>query len=156
MRLDVHGIAVHLPTGWEGRIYRRPGGDPTLHAANFPLPARDADFGTSATARMPVGGAFLTLTEYRPGDGLEPGKGLFASTKIPLPLEPWQFRRSSLLLAKPDQAGFQHFFTHEGRPFCLYAVIRHPPGSKVRAASVAHRPIGQINRVLGSVALSPR
>ena len=34
---------------------------------------------------MPHGAAFLTLTEYHAGNGLEPGRGLFKSRKLPLP-----------------------------------------------------------------------
>ncbi len=155
MRLSAHGIGVELPPGWEGRVFRRPEGDPTLHAANFPLPARDGDFGTTATKDMPRGGVFVVLTEYRPGQGLEPGQGLFAPDAIPLPLELWQFRRRALLLARPDQAGFQHFFSADARPFCLYAVLRHTQGSRLRAAAAAQRPVGALNRALASVAIAP-
>jgi len=97
----------------------------------------------------------VVLTEYRPGQGLEPGQGLFAPDAIPLPLELWQFRRRALLLARPDQAGFQHFFTADARPFCLYAVLRHTQGSRLRAAAAAQRPVGALNRALASVAIAP-
>lgn len=154
MRLAAHGIEIELPRGWEGRIYRRPRGDPTLHAGNFPLPARDGDFGTSATRGMPVGGIFLVLTEYRPGEGLEPGRGLFAADAIPLPLEPWQFRRGATLVGRRDHAGLQHFFTQGGRPFCLYAVLRHAPGARLRAAAAASPPVRALNRALSTVAIA--
>src|SRR5204862_120951 len=81
-----HGMSIELPDGWEGKIYRRQGGDPTLHAANYALPGWDGDFGSVATEHMPVNGSFLVITEYRPGQGLEAGKGLFAAEAIPLPL----------------------------------------------------------------------
>jgi hypothetical protein len=148
--LKAHGIAVELPRGWEGRIYRRKGGDPTLHAASFALPNADGDFGSVATGRLPVGGGFLSLTEYRPGRGLMPGKGLFASTEIPLPLDPRNFHPHTLHIGRPGQAGFQHFFTADGRPFCLYAVIStraaHPAG-----AAKAKARISDVNHVLSSV-----
>ena len=38
MIVEAHGIGLDVPDGWEARIYRRPHGDPTLHAANFALP----------------------------------------------------------------------------------------------------------------------
>jgi len=41
VKLSAYGIEIDLPRGWDGRIFRRPGADPTLHAANFPLPASD-------------------------------------------------------------------------------------------------------------------
>lgn len=155
MRLAAHGIEIELLRGWEGRIYRRPGGDPTLHAANFALPARDGDFGTTATRRMPVGGTLLVITEYRPGEGLEPGRGLFAAAAVPLPLEFWQFRRGTTLAAGRDRLAVQHFFTEAGRPFCLYAVLRHAPGARIRAAAAAQRPVGALNGALATVRISP-
>lgn len=153
MRLDAHGIAVELPAGWEGRIYRRPEGDPTLHAGTFPLPREDGDFGTTATALMPPGAAFMVLTEYRTGGGLEPGRGLFAAAQLPLPLDPARFRSNALLVARPGQAGMQHFFSTGGRPFCLYAVMRAP--SAAAHAASAER-VADLERVLRSVAIARR
>jgi hypothetical protein len=150
--LKAHGIAVALPRGWEGRIYRRPGGDPTLHAASYALPHADGDFGSEATARMPAGGSFLALTEYRPGKGLVPGEGLFAAAEIPLPLDPRHFHHRTLHIGRPGQAGFQHFFTREGRPFCLYAVISTRPAPRATAARAKQR-IHEVNHVLASVAI---
>jgi hypothetical protein len=159
MRLSAHGIDVDLPTGWEGRIYRRPGGDPTLHAANFALPHRDGDFGSGATAKMPRGGSFLVLTEYRAGDGLVPGRGLFEAAELPLPLDLRRFDPRALHIGRRGQSGFQHFFTSRGRPFCLYAVIdtgTAAGGFKASAAAAAgaKRQVSGINSVLGSVAIS--
>jgi len=36
--LSRYGLTITLPSGWRGRIYRRRGGLPVLHAANFRLP----------------------------------------------------------------------------------------------------------------------
>jgi hypothetical protein len=150
VRVAAHGIAVDLPDGWEGRIFRRSHGDPTLHAGTFALPFEDGEFGSRATARIPPGGTFVTLTEYRPGQGLEPGKGLFAPTALPLPLEPGHFRPRTLQVGRAGQAGVQHFFTAGGRPFCMYAVVR--PATRGRGA-VAAGPgqVAAINDVLGTV-----
>jgi hypothetical protein len=145
-----HGISVDLPDGWEGRIFRRPHGDPTLHAGTFPLPFDDGEFGTRATGRMPAGGTFVTVTEYRPGGGLHPGRGLFAAPAIPLPIPRGRFRSTQLLVARAGQRGYQHFFTASGRPFCLYAVINEPPLTAARAD------IGAVNDVLGSLSIDVR
>jgi hypothetical protein len=152
--LRAHGISVDLPEGWEGRIFRHRHGDPTLHAATFALPTHDGEFGSRATGVMPPGSAFVTITEYRPGNGLVPGKGLFESTEIPLPLDRRRFRPNTLLVGRRGQSGFQHFFTSGGRPFCLYAVISR--GSGPAAASTRHAHVEGLNRVLDSVAIEAR
>jgi hypothetical protein len=154
VRLAAHGIELDLPRGWDGRIYRRPSGDPTLHAANFALPASDGDFGSGATGRMPHGGAFLALKEYRPGLRLVPGQGLFAASAPALPLDPRRFHPRALQVGRPEQAGLQRFFTVGGRPFCLYAVIRTPV-EPVRAAP-AHQAVGELNRILASLTIHQR
>jgi hypothetical protein len=149
-RLAAHSLAIDLPPGWEGRIYRRRGGDPILHAANFPLPDSDGDFGSGATARMPPGGCFIALTEYRPGEGLEPGRGLFAPSELPLPLSARDFHQRTLQVGRAGQAGVQHFFTTGGRPFCLYAVVRQPNGARHAAAAAEHQ-VRSMNGVLETV-----
>ncbi len=123
-KLAAHGIEINLPHGWDGRIYHHHGSDPILHAANFGLPNEDGDFGSAATARMPFGGAFLALKEYRPGPRLVAGRGLFAARSVPLPLAGGRFHPRALQVGRPNQAGLQHFFTSAGRPLCLYAVIK--------------------------------
>jgi hypothetical protein len=150
MIVTAHGISVDLPHGWEGRVFRRRHADPTLHAGTFALPFDDGEFGSRATARMPPGASFLTLTEYRPGGGLVPGRGLFAAHAIPLPIPRGRFRSTQLLVARAGQRGFQHFYTAGGRPFCLYAVIHEPRLSSARAD------IGAVNHVLGSLAIEHR
>lgn len=154
MRLAAHGIEVDLPPGWDGRIYRRPGADPTLHAANFRLPTSDGDFGSGATAQMPRGGALLVIKEYRPGPRLVPGTGLFAPRAVPLPLDTNRFHPRALQVGRPRQAGFQHFFTAAGRPFCLYAVIKTPP-AWARTESQAISQIGEVNDILASLTFHP-
>jgi len=148
--VSAHGISVDLPHGWEGRIFRRRHGDPTLHAATFALPFDDGEFGTRATGRIPPGGAFLTITEYRPGNGLVPGRGLFAPHAIPLPIPRSRFRPNHLLVARRGQRGYQHFFTESSRPFCLYAVIHEPRLGAARAD------VGAVNDVLRSLSIERR
>jgi hypothetical protein len=150
MRLRAYGIEIDLPRGWDGRIFRRRGADATLHAANFPLPAADGDFGSGATARMPRGGALLVIKEYRAGARLVPGTGLFASKSIPLPLHIGHFHRRALQVGRRGQAGFQHFFTDAGRAFCIYAVIKTPL-AEATIASGAHGQVEQLSRVAGTL-----
>jgi hypothetical protein len=137
LRLAAHGIALELPAGWEGRIIRRAGGEPLLHAASFPLPPRDGDFGSGATAAMPPGGALLVLKEYRPGPRLQPGGGLFAASGLPLPLREGQLNPRALQVTRPHQRGLQHFFTRNRRPFCLYVVVADAPPAGAAAARAA-------------------
>jgi len=152
VRLAAHGLALELPRGWDGRLYRRAGGDPTLHAANFPLPAMDGDFGSGATAMMPAHSAFLALKEYRPASRLVAGVGLFASRSIPLPLERGWFHPRALQVGRAGQAGFQHFFTASGRPFCLYAVIEVAATSSASVTRALDR-LDELSRILSTLAI---
>lgn len=132
-RLVAHGIALELPRGWSGRVFRGPGGTATLHAGDFPLALDDGAFGGASTASMPGAASFIALTEYLAGGGLEPGRGLFAATGIPRPLDPTSFASDRLAHPRPDQAGAQHFFTAAGRPLCLYVVISGDRAARKRA-----------------------
>jgi hypothetical protein len=144
--LAAHGLTIELPPGWSGRVFSRSQDVATLHAGDFQLPLRDGEFGDRSTARMPAGGTFMALTEYRPGDGLEPGVGLFAPARIPLPLDPARFSHNGLAHPRPGQVGMQHFFTSAGRPFCLYAVI----------AGARRRELPRLDHVLRSLLIAPR
>jgi hypothetical protein len=121
--LAAHGIRIELPGGWSGRLYSRNRGVATLHAGNFTLALHDGEFGDRSTAAMHHGASFVSLTEYRPGAGLKPGAGLFASGRLPLPLDPTQFAATGLAHPRPGQVGMQHFFTAARRPLCLYVVL---------------------------------
>lgn len=150
MKIAAHGIELELPRGWEGRIYRVAEGDPVLHAATFALPSTDGDFGSAATGVMPAHGAFMALKEYRAGPRLRPGFGLFALRSVPLPLQATQFHPRMLQVGRPGQAGFQHFFTESGRPFCLYAVIQ---ATAAGLASVVHARdrVGELSGILATL-----
>ncbi len=144
MILAAHSVRLALPLGWSGRLFSRHGGLATLHAANFTLALRDGEFGDSSTAVMHPGASFIALTEYRPGSGLAPGSGLFASRHIPLPLDPTAFAITRLAHPRPGQTGMQHFFTASGRPFCLYVVLAG--GRTTRRGQLA-----MVNHVLASL-----
>ena len=130
--LEAHGLRIELPRGWSGRVFKRPAGGATLHAGDFQLPLDDGEFGDRSTSVMPAGASFLALTKYRPGAGLEPGTGLFASRRIPTMLDPTSFSPRGLAHPRPGQAGAQHFFSAAGRPFCLYVVISGSRGERRR------------------------
>jgi hypothetical protein len=134
--LEAHGLRIELPRGWSGRVFKRPAGGATLHAGDFQIPLDDGEFGDRSTAAMPSGASFLALTEYQPGSGLEPGRGLFASGKVPITLDPTAFSPRGLAHPRPGQAGTQHFFTTAGRPFCLYVVVSGPRSERRRQLAV--------------------
>src|SRR5690348_15775006 len=118
--LRAYGIRVDLPGGWDGRIYRRDGGQPVLHAANFPLPSGDGDFGTKAMAAAPPGGAFIAMPQY----GLNlAGSGLFAPHGLPIPIRTSELNAKAFARPLAGLVGVQRFFTEGGRPFCLYVVV---------------------------------
>ena len=124
MRVAAHGRSIEVPTGWEARIFRRPGGAPVLHIATFALRDHDGDFGAAATGRMRADDVFAALVEYRSDQKLVPGIGLFAPTGRPSGPRVHEFKPTQLQVTRPGQLGSQRFFTDAGRPCCLYAVIR--------------------------------
>jgi hypothetical protein len=123
VKLSAHGLHVELPHGWSGRVFSRHAGVATLHAGNFPLALGDGEFGDRSTGAMHPGASFLSLTEYLPGAGLEPGIGLFDARRPALPLDPAGFSTTGLAHPRRGQVGRQHFFTAARRPFCLYVVL---------------------------------
>lgn len=139
MILEAHGLRIDLPPRWTGRVFRRAGGNATLHAGDFRLALDDGEFGDSSTARMPAGSSFVALTEYVPGAGLVPGRGLFAPRHVELPLEPRTFGRRRLAHQRPGQVGTQQFFTMAGRPLCLYIVLAGPGHHRRRQLPVLDR-----------------
>jgi hypothetical protein len=145
VRLESHGIALDLPPGWDAKIYRRddPGAQPNLHAANFPLPPDDGDFGSGALSTMGPGGIFFAVDEYVHDVA---GQGMFAPQGLPLPIARADLSPTSLQRRLPGQAGMQRFFTSGDRPFCLYLVV-----------SVARDPdalVARANDVLRSVSIA--
>lgn len=145
-RLSGHGLSVGLLPQWEARIYRRTadadaglGAHPILHLANFALPAARGDYGTGAVERMGPEHIFLALLEFGP-DCL--GTALYGSIGLPR-VTPGQFNPNGMQRRVAGQAGFQHFFTEAGRPFCLYAVI----GSHRQAVPLTR----QVNAILEQI-----
>lgn len=150
-RIAKAGISVDLPAGWEGSISG--GGfklladgarEPTvMHVASFPLPPHRATFGVGAVELMNNRDVFILLFEY----GEESvGTPLFASEGIPRELLPGDFDRHRLQHPVAGQSGLQHFFTHNGRAFCLYVVL----GSHIDRADL----VGRVNSVLATLEIS--
>jgi hypothetical protein len=146
VKLSRHGIEIALPSGWDGRIYRRALGaqrtPPILHAANFPLPSDRGDYGSGAVERMQRHDVLVTLVEH---DRSAAGSALFAARGLPH-LSASDFSRHMLQRTLPGQSGVQRFFTWNGRPFCLYVVL----GSHAARA----RLVPLVNGMLRSVAIS--
>jgi hypothetical protein len=151
VRVSGHGLSIDAPAGWEARIFKRPGGGPVLHAATFALQERDGDFGAAATGRMGGDDVFLAVLEFRRGDGLEPGAGLFAADGRPRPAAR-EFLPNQLQVTRPGQYGWQRFYSEGGRPCCVYAVVmpaRLPPARLVadvtRVLTTLHCSEGALN-----------
>ena len=159
MRLEAHGIAARLPTGWEGAIAahrqemvvaaagqgaRAPRDVlPVAHFATFALPATRGDFGSNVVDAMRPGDAFVSLVEYGPE---EAGTALFSATGLPRRLDPRAFSAKQLQRTLKGQAGLQIFFTEAGRAFCLYVVLGD--------ATDAHRLVRRVEQVLATVELT--
>lgn len=146
-RVAAHGLAVRVPHGWEARIVRRRGGAPFMHVASCPLRADGGQFGASVTGAMGSDTAFAALIEYLVDHQVRPGTGLFAREGWHPRLRVGDFHRAQLQVTRPGHLGCQRFFSHGGRPFCLYAVI----------APVRRRPAqlaGELSAVLSTVEFS--
>jgi hypothetical protein len=137
--LGAHGITVTLPSGWEGRVFRRPSwgevsatatdgpaappGETThavVHVATIPLPADLGDFGSAAVPALGPDDAFVMLVEFDPSEVTKP---LFALAGIPRSLKPDDFSPQVMQRRIEGQAGSQIFCNEAGRAFCLYVVI---------------------------------
>lgn len=138
MRSSAHGLSIDTPPGWDVRISQHPGSAPILHVASFPLNSRDGGFGAGATGRMGPDDAFAALVGYLVDQPVRPGIGLFSGVGWSPRLSVDQFSARQLEVTRPGQIGHQRFFTHAGRPFCLYAVlapVRERPERLLKALS---------------------
>jgi hypothetical protein len=144
VRLEHAGVAVDLPPGWEARARTQPPSEPgargnlLLHAATVPLPPQRGDFGSGVVELLGPDDVFVSLFEY---DGQDAGRALFAAGGLPVP-RPSDFSTAVLQRTQLGHSGAQWFFTVEGRPFCLHAVL----GSHGRRAPGAARVAGLLAR----------
>jgi hypothetical protein len=165
--IQAHGLAVSTPSGWEGRIYRRPAAGevqgtstdgpvagaaapsgeqvhPVVHVATIPLAADVADFASDAVDGLGPADAIVVLKEFDPS---ETRFVLFGARGMPRALDPDWFDPSSLQRTLPGQAGLQRFFQDGGRAFCLYVVL----GAFARRNDVVPR----VNEVLATIQIDP-
>jgi hypothetical protein len=137
-----------VPEGWEARIAQQlETGDgersfQVLHASTGPLSGPRADYGGGVVERLGQEDVFVSLIEFGPD---EAGSALFKDVdRLPV-LEVGQFHRNQLQRRIRGQAGVQHFFTYQGRPYCLYVVL----GSIARAPEL----VVKANELLAGLAV---
>jgi hypothetical protein len=148
-RISQLGLAVALPSGWDGAIYRRSAlaGEATqavVHAATVPLPPVRGDFGSGVVEQLGTEDVFVALLEYEPQSA---GAAMFRQTAGVPGLTPDLFSPYALQRLLPGQAGCQQFFTTGGRAFCLYVVL----GSFANRYQLADR----ANSVLSTLQVQP-
>ena len=165
-QLQAHGLTLHTPGGWEGRIFRRPqfgqvatdaSGDapgqpapfgeqtfPVMHAATIALPANVADYASDAVTQLGANDALVILKEFAPSEATTP---LFASSGLPRSLDPDSFNPDVLQRRLAGQAGVQRFFNEGGRAFCLYVVL----GGYANRQGV----VPGVNKVLAGIQIGP-
>jgi hypothetical protein len=177
VQLTGAGVRAELPAGWEGSVRAAPLRDrdlddldgldgldgpgaaspdaalrsaavdadaAVLHVGTFALPADRGDFGSGAVEVMRDGDTFVALLEFGPE---EVGTPLFADEGLPRRLDPRRFGARSLQRQIPGQAGFQHFFSHAGRAFCLYVVL----GDR----EDAHLQVRRVEQLLAGIEIEP-
>lgn len=144
------GLRLDLPHGWDARLLRRrptsraETGHPLLHAANLRLPvAPRGDYGSDTVARLGGGHLLLVVKEFHPDLA---GRPLYRHP-IPWPLTPAMVNPRGLQRTLPGQSGFQRFFSHQGRAFCLYVVL----GAHTNRAVL----LARANHVLAGLAIDP-
>jgi hypothetical protein len=157
-----YGITASIPKGFEGRITHldpvaplmaRPHASappfeaevtrPFIHIANLPLPKERDTFGGGVVETLGANHLFIALVEYGPECV---GTKLFSPLGLPRTVSARSFSRSRLQRLVPGQSGYQSFFTHNGRAFCLYIVA----GSYARVGTMVH----QANQILRSISIS--
>lgn len=149
-QIQAFGIAALLPSGFEGRIFRRQasGGTQAYPVAQFATmalpPVADAgDFGGGIVQLLGPADVFVVLFEYGP-ESL--GTSLFAHEGLPRTIPSYQFLPYRLRRGIPGQSGTQVFFTASGRPFTIYAVL----------GSTAEAPLGvaKVNALLTGMSIT--
>jgi hypothetical protein len=161
--LTAHGIQVTLPTGWEGRLFRRPRAgeiaaadahvqgaaaapaestNAVLHVSTIALPPGIGDFASGAVDKLGDDDVIVVLFEYDPEAA---GTPLFKAAGIPRVLQADDFSPNVMQRAVRGQAGVQRFFHDQGRAFCLYVVI----GSFARRSDLVQR----VNQVLATLTI---
>ena len=137
-----YGIALRLPRGWSGVVYRRRGSLPVLHAASFPLPPVDEDDGAlRAIPRMRRRDVLFVMLE---GDPRVAG---YARHALPIRLRRADF--AAPVEGMPLPHAFARIQFETGlRDFDLWIKLgaKPAPASAIRAA----------NSVLATLRVAPR
>jgi len=124
--IEREGLRARVPEGWDCRIgkqFETGEGERTflvLHAATRPLTGPRADYGGGVVETLGAKDVFVALIEF---GAQEAGSALFKQVSELPTLEVSQFHRNQLQRRIRGQAGVQHFFTINGRPFCMYTVL---------------------------------
>ena len=144
--LERNGVRLRVPPGWEGRMSQQLDSDrgerafQVVHAATIPLAGPRADYGGGVVERLGDRDVFVSLVEFGPS---EANTALFKEVDSLPSLEVSMFHRNQLQRRIRGQAGVQHFFTLEGRPFCLYVVL----GSIARAPEL----VAEANELISGI-----
>ncbi len=150
--LDVSGIVVPVPGGWEARASvsangdgRQPDGSvefPCVHLANFALPPSRAAYGSGVVEGLESEDAFVALLEFAPESANTP---LFARS-APRRLRSFDFSGAQLQRTIAGQFGAQRFFTVADRAMCCYVVLG--------GTDALRRALADVNHVLGGLRVS--
>jgi hypothetical protein len=149
VRLADRGLAVDVPSGWEGRIFvpavAPPAVNlPVLHVSSVALPPARSSYASEAGPSLGGSGALAAIIEFEPALA---GVGLFAASGIPSRISPSELDPAALQLPARNQGGVQRFFSSAGRAFCLYVIAGLDPGLDRRLAS--------LNGVIATVEIAP-
>jgi hypothetical protein len=149
-RLSSHGIAIDVPTGWEGRMFV-PDLDPPainlpiLHLTDAVLTVERSSYAPELAARAGGTGILVALLEF---DHRLADVGLYEPQGLHLPLTRDRFHPKALQFPSRVQEGHQRFFSQGGRAFCLYVVLGTGRGADQRLADA--------NRALETLQVDPR
>lgn len=147
--LDVGGIVVPVPQGWEARASlpadgtgRQADGSveyPCVHLANFALPPSRPPYGSTVVGEMGGDDAFVALLEFSPSSA---HTALFAHP-APRRLRSLDFSGAQLQRTIAGQFGAQRFFTVANRALCCYVVLG--------GSGALRRALADVNRVLAGL-----
>lgn len=156
--LDLGGLGVDVPDGWEAELGWAGGSIPpsggvpdpdgpgprvVAHLANFMLPPGRGDYGSGAVELMDSGAIFISIMEF---ERSARAPSLFSGTGVPSRIHGADFSPDQLQRRLPGQAGLQRFFTVGDRRFVLYVVIGSYRMRDVLAPEVA--------RLLGAISFT--
>lgn len=133
MRIELDGVGIDVPDGWEGELSHADRDAPAglslqssssrrvvAHLANFAMPIERGDYGSGAVELMDSGAIFISLLEFARSPH---ATGLFSGRALPTRISGADFSPDQLQRRLPGQGGLQKWFTVGERRFVLYVVI---------------------------------